>query len=92
MSFSNYFYGSYKINSIKQYPQEKINFKIVSAKIDMENFKDEVDVASKLIKYSEPNKKSKLFLFGLKVFLLMRIFIKMRKLKNYLEIIFLKII
>ena len=25
----------------------------------MENFKDEVDVASKLIKYSEPNKKVK---------------------------------
>ena len=59
LSFSNYFYGSYKINSIKQYPQEEINFKIVSAKIDMANFKDEVDVASKLIKYSEPNKKVK---------------------------------
>ncbi len=59
LSFSNYFYGSYKINSIKQYPQDEINFKIVSAKIDMENFKDEVDVASKLIKYSEPNKKVK---------------------------------
>ena len=59
LSFSNYFYGSYKINSIKQYPQEEINFKIVSAKIDMANFKDEVDVATKLIKYSEPNKKVK---------------------------------
>ena len=59
LSFSNYFYGSYKINSIKQYPHKEINFKIVSAKIDMENFKDEVDVASKLIKYSEPNKKVK---------------------------------
>ena len=34
----------------KQYPQEEINFKIVSAKIDMANFKDEVDVVSKLIK------------------------------------------
>ena len=59
LTFSNYFYGSYKINSIKQYPQEKINFKIVSAKIDMANFKNEVDVASKLIKYSEPNKQLK---------------------------------
>tara|TARA_S200000501_G_scaffold340419_1_gene348981 strand:- start:5645 stop:6793 length:1149 start_codon:yes stop_codon:yes gene_type:complete len=59
LTFSNYFYGSYKINSLKKYPSEKINFKIVSAKIDMANFKDEEDVASKLIKYSEPNKKVK---------------------------------
>ncbi len=59
LSFSNYFYGSYKINSTKQYPQEEINFKIVSAKIDMANFKDEVDVVSKLIKYSEPNQNIK---------------------------------
>ncbi len=57
--FSNYFYGSYKINSTKQYLQDKIKFKIVSAKVDMASFKDEVDVASKLIKYSEPNKKVK---------------------------------
>ena len=59
LSFSNYFYGSYKINSLKQYPQEEINFKIVSAKIDMANFKDEVDVVSKLIKYSEPSQNIK---------------------------------
>jgi len=59
LTFSNYFYGSYKINSIKQYPPERINFKIVSANIDMENFKNEADVTSKLIKYSEPNKKIK---------------------------------
>ena len=40
LTFSNYFYGSYKINSIKQYPQEIINFKIVSAKIDMVNLEN----------------------------------------------------
>ena len=59
LTLSNYFYGSYKINSTKKNPIDKIKFKIVSAKIDMESFKDEVNVASKLIKYSEPNKKVK---------------------------------
>ena len=59
MTFSNYFYGSYNVNSPKQYPSEKINFKIVSAKVDMTSFKDEESVASKLIKYSEPNKSVK---------------------------------
>ena len=59
LTFSNYFYGSYKINVLKQYSQEKINFKIVSAKVDMSNFKNEENVVSKLIKYSEPNKKVK---------------------------------
>ena len=59
ITFSNYFYGSYNVNSLKQYPSEKINFKIVSAKVDMTSFKDEESVASKLIKYSEPNKSVK---------------------------------
>ena len=58
--FSNYFYGSYKINSYKNYNNlNKINFKIVSAGIKLSDFKDEKDVVLKLIKYSEPNKKKK---------------------------------
>ena len=59
LTLSNYFYGSFKINVSKQYPEEKINFKVVSARVDMTSFKDEENVASKLIKYSEPNRKVK---------------------------------
>ena len=58
--FSNYFYGSYKINSIKTNNENnKINFKIVSANMELSDFKDEKEVASKLIRYSEPNKEKK---------------------------------
>ena len=58
--FSNYFYGSYKINSTKPYTQEKINFKIVSAKINMTNFKDEVDVAKMILDQVEMDKERSL--------------------------------
>ena len=58
--FSNYFYGSYKINSVNQDNDlKKVNFKIVSAGMNLSDFKDETEVALKLIKYSEPNKKKK---------------------------------
>ena len=58
--FSNYFYGSYKINSqSKDYSEKKINFKIVSAGISLSEFKDQRLVISKLIKLSEPIKNEK---------------------------------
>ena len=58
--FSNYFYGSYKINSeYKNNNSEKINFKIVSAAMNLSDFRDMKEVASKLIRYSEPNKNKK---------------------------------
>ena len=58
--FSNYFYGSYKINSeYKNDDSEKISFKIVSAAMDLSDFRDMKEVASKLIRYSEPNKNKK---------------------------------
>jgi len=58
--FANYFYGSHKINSVNSGTDlKKINFKIVSAGMKLSDFKDETEVALKLIKYSEPNKKKK---------------------------------
>ena len=58
--FANYFYGSYKINSFNlDAISKKINFKIVSARMNLTDFKDEKEVALKLIKYSEPEKKKK---------------------------------
>tara|TARA_B100000214_G_scaffold349714_1_gene302820 strand:- start:907 stop:2460 length:1554 start_codon:yes stop_codon:yes gene_type:complete len=58
--FTNYFYGSYEINSAKNDTNlKKINFKIVSAGMSLSDFKNETEVASKLIKYSEPDKKKK---------------------------------
>ncbi len=69
--FGNYFYGSYKINSEIQHTNlEKVNFKIVSAGINLNEFKDEKDVVLKLIKYSEPDKKKKtIFIWPEGVFL-----------------------
>ncbi len=58
--FFNYLYGSYKINSFQSISNEKmVNFKIVVAGMDLSEFKDETEVASKLIKYSEPEKNKK---------------------------------
>ena len=58
--FSNYFYGSYKINSINSDTNStKINFKIVSGGMKLSDFKNEIEVVLKLIKYSEPDKKKK---------------------------------
>ena len=58
--FSNYFYGSYKISNsdtgVKN-TDTKINFKIVTAGLKLSEFKDPVDVASKLIRLSEPQEK-----------------------------------
>ena len=57
---SNYFYGSQKINSTSiDLESKKINFKIVSAGMNLKDFKDEIKVTSKLIKYSDPDKKMK---------------------------------
>ena len=60
MLFSNYFYGSYKINS-KELDTNlyKLNFKIVTAGIDLSEFKNQKLVLSKLILMSEPNKDQK---------------------------------
>jgi len=58
--FSNYFYGSYKINSkIPDKVENKINFKIVTAGINLNEFEDQNLVISKLIKISEPNENQK---------------------------------
>ncbi len=58
--FINYFYGSYKINSnLELNEQKKINFKIVSAGMNLSDFKNEEITVSNLIKYSEPNKDKK---------------------------------
>jgi len=60
--FSNYFYGSYKINAsdtdIKS-TDRKINFKIVTAGLKLSEFQDPTDVALRLIRLSEPQKKKK---------------------------------
>ncbi len=55
----NYFYGSYKINSYKENDNKLLNFKIISARMDLAEFKDIEQVALKLIKYSSPDKKKK---------------------------------
>ena len=58
--FSNYFYGSYKINSKIPYKGEnKINFKIVTAGTNLKEFEDQDLVISKLIKISEPKENQK---------------------------------
>ncbi len=55
--FSNYLYGSYKINSIEKNDNEKkVNFKIVSGSMNLSSFKNEKEVISKLIRYSKPEK------------------------------------
>ena len=58
--FSNYFYGSYKINNANKEirnTSEKVNFKIVTAGLKLSQFKYPEDVALKLIKLSEPEKE-----------------------------------
>ena len=58
--FSNYFYGSYKINSSSHKDKKDlINFKIVTAGINLSDFTDIESVTTKLIKYSEPKKEKK---------------------------------
>ena len=58
--FSNYFYGSYKINSkIHNKDENKINIKIVTAAINLKEFEDQDLVVSKLIKISEPKENQK---------------------------------
>ncbi len=60
--FSNYFFGSYKINTKKLNINEtskKINFKIVTGGFNLSEFNDPVEVTSRLIKLSEPNVEKK---------------------------------
>ena len=58
--FSNYFYGSYKINSkINTQEENKITFKIVTAGTNLKEFEDQNLVISKLIKISEPKQNQK---------------------------------
>ena len=68
---SNYFYGSYKINSYFNEKQTKkiINFKIISPSLELSQFKDPYEVLKTLIKISDPQKIKKLYLFGQRVFL-----------------------
>tara|TARA_Y100000590_G_scaffold461042_1_gene621737 strand:- start:7070 stop:8629 length:1560 start_codon:yes stop_codon:yes gene_type:complete len=55
----NYFYGSYKINSTSYNQDNKINFKIVSGGLNLSEFRDKKQVASRLIKFSDPDKEKK---------------------------------
>ena len=60
--FSNYFYGSYKINTADSNinkVNKSINFKIVTAGLELSEFKYPKDVALRLIKLSEPEKGKK---------------------------------
>ena len=70
---SNYFYGSYKINSYfydKKYTEKKVNFKIVSPSLELSQFKEPIEVATKLIKISEPEKnKNTIFIWPEGVFM-----------------------
>lgn len=66
ISLSNYFYGSYVINTKSDFNQleRKVNFKIVSAGLNLYEFTDPIDVTKKLIKFSEPDKeKSTIFVW-----------------------------
>ncbi len=59
---SNYFYGSYIINTDRNLTKKidkNINFKIVTAGLNLFEFNDPLLVTSKLIKFSEPNKEAK---------------------------------
>ncbi len=69
--FANYFYGSYKINSNSKHANLNfLNFKIVSAGMNLSDFKNENEVVSKLIKYSEPlNSKKTIFVWPEGIFL-----------------------
>mgnify|MGYP001235429213 CR=1 FL=1 len=60
--FSNYIYGSYVINSKKNYVEnenKKINFKIVTGGFKLSEFNDPLDITSRLIRFSEPIKNKK---------------------------------
>ena len=58
--YSNYFYGSYQINSETENSDEnKVNFKIVSSGTNLSEFKNQKLVISKLIKLSEPKEDEK---------------------------------
>ena len=69
--FTNYFYGSYKINSDSNKKLSNIyNFKVVSAGMELSEFKNNFEVASKLVKFSEPEKNKKtIFIWPEGVFL-----------------------
>ena len=55
--FSNYLFGSYKINSHNVgLKNNNITFKIVTAGLNLEEFRDQEQVITKLIKISEPKK------------------------------------
>ena len=84
--FSNYFYGSYKINSKIPYKGENIiNFKIVTAGINLNEFKDQNLVISKLIKISEPKEKQKTIFVWPEGVILEESFIKKSKFKELIK-------
>ena len=57
--FSNYFFGSYKINSEKDDTENRINFKVASSGLKLSEFKNQILVLNNLIKISEPDKNQK---------------------------------
>ena len=69
---SNYFYGSYKINSYFNEKKTKkiINFKIISPSLELSQFKDPYEVLKTLIKISDPQKnKETIFIWPEGVFM-----------------------
>ena len=84
--FSNYFYGSYKINSkVYNEGENKITFKIVSAGVSLKEFKDQNLVISKLIKISEPKEKQKTIFVWPEGVILEDSFIKKNKFKELIK-------
>ena len=80
--FIFYIYGNYEINKNKkilQTEKEKVNVKIISPNFDLEYglSTDEIETRfKKLIRYSNPDKKRKLYLYGRKGFLVAIVMIK----------------
>ena len=70
-----YIYGNYEINKNNKFVKEnkdKLNIKIVSPNFDLKyglTIKQIEEKLRKLIRYSDPNKKKKHYLFGQREFL-----------------------
>ena len=89
--FSNYIYGSFKINTNQEkihINNKTINFKIVTGDFKLSEFKYPLEISSKLIKLSEPEKyKKTIFIwpegtFGSEDFLYIK---KNSKIKNLFQ-------
>ena len=85
---SLYIYGNYEINKNKKTlknVKEKIYVKIISPNFDLQyglSSKEIEERFKKLIRYSDPDKKKKHYLFGQREFLVVIVMIKLYLLKN----------